>query len=150
MRSAASGQVTFAVYAARDAAGSDQWNQFLTGLASGVLPPRSPSSPSPAASSRNFGFIEKPRQSSNDRTPAAPHAETRLLLSLDGDAQPLCRMPLPTFAVAVLSGPEGGLTPAEEGAARQSGFEATALGPRVLRADTAPLAVLAWLGLRAW
>lgn len=82
--------------------------------------------------------------------PAAPHAETRLLLSLDGDAQPLRPMPLPTVAVAVLSGPEGGLTPAEEGAARQSGFEATALGPRVLRADTAPLAVLAWLGLQAW
>jgi len=81
---------------------------------------------------------------------AAPHAEARLLLSLDGDAQPLRPMPLPTVAVAVLSGPEGGLTPAEEGAARQSGFEATALGPRVLRADTAPLAVLAWLGLRAW
>lgn len=36
---------------------------------------RSPSQPSPAASSRNFGFVEKPRQSSSDRTPSASHAE---------------------------------------------------------------------------
>jgi 16S rRNA (uracil1498-N3)-methyltransferase len=51
--------------------------------------------------------------------------------------------------VVVLSGPEGGLAPAEESAARSRGFVAVSLGPRVLRADTAPLALLAWLGLRA-
>lgn len=47
----------------------------------------------------------------------------------------------------VLSGPEGGLSPVEEAAAGRCGFEPVHLGPRVLRADTAPLAVLAWLGL---
>ena len=52
-------------------------------------------------------------------------------------------------SVVVLSGPEGGLAPAEESAARARGFFAVGLGPRVLRADTAPLALLAWLGLRA-
>ena len=51
-------------------------------------------------------------------------------------------------AMVVLSGPEGGLTAAEEAAARAAGFEAVQLGPRVLRAETAPLAVLAWLGLQ--
>jgi len=51
--------------------------------------------------------------------------------------------------VVVLSGPEGGLAPAEESAALARGFVALSLGPRVLRADTAPLALLAWLGLRA-
>jgi len=51
--------------------------------------------------------------------------------------------------VVVLSGPEGGLAPAEESAALARGFVAVGLGPRVLRADTAPLALLAWLGLRA-
>jgi 16S rRNA (uracil1498-N3)-methyltransferase len=50
-------------------------------------------------------------------------------------------------AVVVLSGPEGGLTPLEEAAARDAGFAAVSLGPRVLRAETAPLAVLAWLAL---
>ena len=46
-----------------------------------------------------------------------------------------------------LSGPEGGLAPGEEAAARAHGFTAISLGARVLRADTAPLAVLAYLGL---
>ena len=53
-----------------------------------------------------------------------------------------------TQAVHVLSGPEGGLSPAEEAAARAAGFQPVTLGPRVLRADTAPLALLAWWGLR--
>lgn len=47
----------------------------------------------------------------------------------------------------VLSGPEGGLTPDEEAAALRCGFVPVSLGPRTLRADTAPLALLAWLGL---
>jgi len=50
-------------------------------------------------------------------------------------------------APLVLSGPEGGLTDSEESAARAAGFAAYSLGSRVLRADTAPLAALAWLAL---
>jgi 16S rRNA (uracil1498-N3)-methyltransferase len=53
----------------------------------------------------------------------------------------------PAAALCVLSGPEGGLTPAEEGAAVGAGFEKIGLGPRILRAETAPLALLAWAGL---
>lgn len=49
--------------------------------------------------------------------------------------------------VVVLSGPEGGFTAAEEQLAHQAGFAAITLGPRVLRAETAALAALAWLGL---
>ena len=56
---------------------------------------------------------------------------------LQGQAQPL----------VLLSGPEGGFTAAEETAARGAGFAALGLGPRVLRADTAPLAALAALAL---
>ena len=51
-------------------------------------------------------------------------------------------------SVLALSGPEGGLSPTEEAAARAAGFQPVTLGPRVLRADTAPLALLAWWGLR--
>jgi RsmE family RNA methyltransferase len=77
-------------------------------------------------------------------------AGTRLLLSLQPDAQPLTALvPAEASPVLTLSGPEGGLTPDEEAAARRAGFHPVALGPRVLRADTAPLAVLAWLGLQA-
>ena len=52
-------------------------------------------------------------------------------------------------SIRVLSGPEGGLTPAEERAAVERGFVPVGLGPRVLRADTAPLALLSWLGLQS-
>ncbi len=49
--------------------------------------------------------------------------------------------------IVVLSGPEGGLSADEEQTARARGFQAVQLGPRILRADTAPLAVLGWIAL---
>jgi 16S rRNA (uracil1498-N3)-methyltransferase len=76
----------------------------------------------------------------------AGDATQRLLLSPRA-AQPLAQRG--SAAVACLSGPEGGLTDAEEQAALDCGFSAVSLGARVLRADTAPLAVLAHLALRA-
>ena len=48
-------------------------------------------------------------------------------------------------ALTLLSGPEGGLDAAEQAAARAAGFAPACLGPRVLRAETAPLAALALL-----
>ena len=72
----------------------------------------------------------------------------RWLLSLR-DAVPLYAAAVPVAGVLCLSGPEGGLSPAEEAAARAAGFTPISLGLRVLRADTAPLAVLAHLGLQA-
>ncbi len=53
----------------------------------------------------------------------------------------------PSESLMFLSGPEGGLSEAEEQAALRAGFQPLSLGPRVLRADTAPLAVLAALAL---
>lgn len=41
-----------------------------------------------------------------------------------------------------LSGPEGGLSEEEENQARQLGFTPVSLGPRTLRADTAPLTIM--------
>ena len=72
--------------------------------------------------------------------------ESRLLLSLR-QIQPLSA---PTAGnVLCLSGPEGGLTEAEEAAALAHGFTPISLGARVLRADTAPLALLASLACMA-
>ena len=48
--------------------------------------------------------------------------------------------------LTLLSGPEGGWDPEEEALALSLGWAPTTLGPRVLRAETAPLAVLAALG----
>ena len=102
---------------------------------------------------------------------ASPVPTLRLVLSLDADARALLDLlaevragaraagePLGEPAAApnggppgapgqsrvlVLSGPEGGLSPAELAAARAAGFLPVTLGTRVLRADTAPLALLA-------
>lgn len=51
-----------------------------------------------------------------------------------------------SLAWVFLSGPEGGLSAEEEQAALTQGWTGVRLGPRVLRADTAPLAALAVLG----
>jgi 16S rRNA (uracil1498-N3)-methyltransferase len=69
---------------------------------------------------------------------------TRWVLSLSEGTQAITQMPA-ILAVTVLSGPEGGLSPSEEAAALAAGFAPVTLGPRVLRAETAPLAVLALL-----
>lgn len=73
---------------------------------------------------------------------------TRWLLSLDPAAPRLHTLTASLTAdetVTLLSGPEGGLSPAEETAVRARGFQPVHLGPRVLRAETAPLAALAVL-----
>jgi 16S rRNA (uracil1498-N3)-methyltransferase len=72
---------------------------------------------------------------------------SRLLLSLVPGAQPLSQAAAGTGPVTLLSGPEGGLSLVEEQAALAAGFVPVNLGPRVLRAETAPLAVLAALTL---
>ncbi len=51
-------------------------------------------------------------------------------------------------SIALLVGPEGGLSPAEITAAEQAGFSSLQLGPRVLRTETAPLAAIAILQAR--
>jgi len=79
-----------------------------------------------------------------------PGIGARWLLSLD-DAPMLAQAVASPAGrldpVLVLSGPEGGLSPGEAALAQDFGFTPVSLGPRVLRADTAPLAVLAWLVL---
>ncbi|MEW6704468.1 MAG: 16S rRNA (uracil(1498)-N(3))-methyltransferase [Pseudomonadota bacterium] len=77
----------------------------------------------------------------------APHTGARWLLSLGADAKPVSACD-GAAALLVLSGPEGGLASMEEQAAREAGFAPVSLGSRVLRADTAPLALLAFVGLR--
>jgi 16S rRNA (uracil1498-N3)-methyltransferase len=47
--------------------------------------------------------------------------------------------------LSLLTGPEGGFSDDELAAARQAGFHGFALGERVLRAETAPVALLASL-----
>ena len=68
-------------------------------------------------------------------------AETRLCLDPRGTERlgdnPLSR------SIALLIGPEGGLSPAEVTRCAEATFIPTTLGPRVLRTETAPVAALA-------
>ena len=79
-----------------------------------------------------------------------PPTGLRLILSLQPDAQAL-RQQLEgepeNQPVLFLSGPEGGLSSAEESAAQHHGFRAVSLGKRVLRAETAAIAALCALVL---
>ena len=71
----------------------------------------------------------------------------RLLLSLRAGTAPLHTAAGQAGSVVFLSGPEGGLSSTEEDLALQHSFAPITLGPRVLRAETAPLAALAALTL---
>jgi 16S rRNA (uracil1498-N3)-methyltransferase len=70
------------------------------------------------------------------------HHGMRWLLSLEPDAAD-AGAEAGNEPWTLLSGPEGGLTVDEEAAARAAGFRPLSLGPRVLRAETAPLMALA-------
>jgi 16S rRNA (uracil1498-N3)-methyltransferase len=80
---------------------------------------------------------------------------TRWILSLAEGTQSLqnaiSALPKPALGqaqdIVLLSGPEGGLSPCEEAEALAAGFLPVSLGLRVLRAETAPVAVLSALGL---
>ncbi|NDY90990.1 16S rRNA (uracil(1498)-N(3))-methyltransferase [Ideonella livida] len=81
--------------------------------------------------------------------PAGPEAAApgvdRLLLCFRPEARLPGRWGQPLAStVWCLSGPEGGLEEAEEALALARGFAPLRLGPRVLRADTAPLVALSW------
>jgi 16S rRNA (uracil1498-N3)-methyltransferase len=70
---------------------------------------------------------------------------SRWMLSLSAASTPLNAL-AQTQRVVLLSGPEGGLSREEETQALERGFLPVRLGARVLRAETAPLAVLShWL-----
>lgn len=80
----------------------------------------------------------------------APPMGIRWVLSLAPDAPPLMEAwkGLSSEAathITLLSGPEGGLSGDETMRALLAGFQPISLGPRTLRADTAPLAALSAL-----
>ncbi|MDI1246309.1 MAG: 16S rRNA (uracil(1498)-N(3))-methyltransferase [Rhodoferax sp.] len=74
----------------------------------------------------------------------------RLLLSLRPESVGLHEAArATTTGITFLSGPEGGLSTAEEDAALAQGFAPVTLGPRVLRSETAAIAALAALLISA-
>ena len=102
-----------------------------------------------AQSGRNrVPLIDAP-QPLSDWLKALPAAQdaSRVLLSLHPSARAWRGMwgQSTPNKLMLLSGPEGGLSAEEEALALTLGFQAAHLGARVLRSETAPLAVLAQL-----
>lgn len=78
---------------------------------------------------------------------AAASAADLALLLWEGQASPLRdllrRAGDPPASVAVISGPEGGIAAQELTAAEERGIIPASLGPRIVRAETAPIAAAA-------
>jgi 16S rRNA (uracil1498-N3)-methyltransferase len=66
----------------------------------------------------------------------------KIILAI-GATQSLRTMKRPDGAIALLAGPEGDFSADELRAAREAGFEAIGMGPRILRTETAGIAALA-------
>jgi 16S rRNA (uracil1498-N3)-methyltransferase len=73
-----------------------------------------------------------------------PHHNCRILLDPDA-RQSLGTMQSPGTTILMLVGPEGGISPGETTLAVAAGFKPVRLGPRILRTETAALAMLAGL-----
>jgi 16S rRNA (uracil1498-N3)-methyltransferase len=108
-----------------------RWRQIIREAAEqsgrGKLPELEPAQPFPAA-------LEQAQAAELILMPWEEAAGTTLKQALAG---------LAATRVALFIGPEGGLTPDEADLARQAGARLVTLGPRILRAETAGLAVCA-------
>lgn len=72
----------------------------------------------------------------------AASCDLKLFMYETGDRismQEAIRAALPCGTAAVITGPEGGFTAEEAEQAREAGFAVCAMGPRILRCETAPL-----------
>lgn len=77
---------------------------------------------------------------------AAASGELKLML-WEEETLPLAQLlpAAPPASLSLLVGPEGGFSPAEARLARAAGFHTVRLGPRILRTETAGLAILSIL-----
>jgi len=77
---------------------------------------------------------------------AAPSAVLRLVAHPDGER--LAELGGASGDILAAVGPEGGFTDAEVSALERAGWRRVALGPRILRIETAAMALAAWASLR--
>jgi 16S rRNA (uracil1498-N3)-methyltransferase len=88
-------------------------------------------------------------QTLEDATRASTLSTQRRLMLAPGAAITLSAAAPDAAPVALLIGPEGGLSPAEAEIAARAGFVACRVGPRILRTETASLAAIAVLQANA-
>ena len=100
-----------------------------------------------------IGAIRSFAEALDDEAAAGTTETVQFVLSLRPQARPWSQcVAAPSLdgvrGLRLISGPEGGLSDAEERRAIEAGALPVSLGPRTLRADTAPLAALAALAAR--
>jgi 16S rRNA (uracil1498-N3)-methyltransferase len=100
-----------------------------------------------------IGAVRSFAEALDDEAAAGTTEAARFVLSLRPQARPWSQcVAAPSLdgvrGLRLISGPEGGLSDAEERRAIEAGALPVSLGPRTLRADTAPLAALAALAAR--
>jgi 16S rRNA (uracil1498-N3)-methyltransferase len=93
------------------------------------------------AAARQSGRASVPSISAVDSLAAAAALATGARLVLDPSAERTAIAP--GDDVTIISGPEGGFAPEELDALAAAGFTSLGLGPRVLRAETAPVVAIA-------
>jgi 16S rRNA (uracil1498-N3)-methyltransferase len=93
------------------------------------------------AAARQSGRASVPSISAADSLAAAAALATGARLVLDPSAERTAIAPADD--VTIVSGPEGGFAPEELDALAAAGFTSLGLGPRVLRAETAPVVAIA-------
>lgn len=87
-----------------------------------------------------------PPVSLNEASDALATLANQSLILLDADGSPAKSVSTTTASSAVFIGPEGGFSPSELDALRNRCDHRLRLGPTVLRAETAAIASLVWLG----
>jgi 16S rRNA (uracil1498-N3)-methyltransferase len=92
-------------------------------------------------------LIDAPVRLDTWLTDKTQHADIDILLK-PGASAALATIDVPATKVCILIGPEGGFSDTEYALAELTGFRAVALGPRVLRTETAAVAALAVLQAR--
>lgn len=93
------------------------------------------------AAARQSGRASVPSISAADSLAAAAALATGARLLLDPSVERTAIAPADD--VTIVSGPEGGFAPEELDALAAAGFTSLGLGPRVLRAETAPVVAIA-------
>ena len=92
---------------------------------------------------------ERLHEAPSDGSAQHPDAPSRHSASRHGPSQSVVTLALPvedaTPTVAVVVGPEGGLTDSEQALAQACGYTPWSLGPRILRAETAAITAVAIL-----
>jgi len=97
---------------------------------------------------RNRLMEVTPPAGATDFFAAAPPGATRVIADPSGQPIASCKIPGGTSIVSAI-GPEGGFSPAELTAARVGGWQTVSLGDRILRVETAAVALAAWAALGA-